>query len=237
MRIRHAALPALLTVGALAAPAAASAATLTVNSSKSCYGAEDSPIVTGAGYTPGGPVRFALGQSLLPFTPTADATGGFRAAPGFALTSREQVAPYTAVDQTNPAIFASTPPIRFSVLALRTAGAGANGFIQRVRARGFTSGPRALYVHIRRGGRRIKDIRLGRARGACRTLNARKRFLSAGARSGTYRTFFDTFRRFSKKRKQQVRGTITVTRTFRRSAVGPGAAPSTSLSSAVGSGR
>ncbi len=134
------------------------------------------------------------------------------------IRTNEQVAPYTASDQTNPAIFAGTQPIRFSRTLIAGRKAGDNGLIQRVRTRGFTTGGRIMYAHVRRSGRNIKTLRIGRLKGACRTLAVRKRFFNRGARPGRYQIYFDTFRRYKKVRQQQLRGTLTVFRIVRRAA-------------------
>jgi len=237
MRVRSAVLPALLTVGALAAPAGAQAATLTANSVKPCYGANDRVSLTGAGFTPFGMVTVAQGSNFLAQNPTADATGAFTGSAGVQqITPKEETVPYGAADQTNPALFAFTQPLRFSRLVGSIKKAGANGLIQRFRGRGFTTGSKNLYVHVRRGGRNIKTLRLGRLKGACKTLNARKRFFGSGARTGGYRIYFDAFKRYRKGRPQQLISRFTVFRTFRPAAAGSLAAAS-SRSRAVGSWR
>jgi hypothetical protein len=238
MRIRRVALPALLTATALAAPAGAQAASLAANAPKPCYGAGDSVPLFGGGFTPGGAVTVRQGQITLSPGPTADGAGNFsgNAVVQQPLGGNEETVPYTATDQANPALVAGTGPIRFSRLLLTGRKAGANGLIQRVRARGFTSGNKTLYAHVRRGGRNVKRLRLGRLKGACRTLKVRKRFFSAGANPGTYTLYFDTRRRYRKGTRQQLRGTLTVFRITRPAAAGAVATTSSSLS-AVGSWR
>jgi len=234
MRVRSAVLPALLTLGALAAPAGAQAATLTANAAKPCYGAGDRVSLTGAGFTPGGPVRLTQGLRPLNENPTADATGAFSGSAGVQqITAKAETVSYGAVDQTNPALVANTQPLRFSRLSGTIKKAGANGLIQRFRGRGFTTGSKFLYVHVRRGGRNVKTLRLGRLKGPCRTLNARKRFFSSGARTGAYQISFDSFRRYKKGRPQQLRSVFNVFRTFRRSSTAIGAVAATSSASSV----
>ncbi len=232
MRVRRVALPALLTAAALAAPAAAQAATFTASVTKPCYGTSDRVPVAGTGFTPGRGVTIRQGAITLRRGPTADAAGAFSgAAPVQPIPTNEQIGAFGAIDQTNPAIFAVTQPIRFSSLGITGRKAGANGLIQRIRARGFTNGRRTLYAHVRRNGRNIKTLRIGALKGACRTLSVRKRFFSSNARPGVYRLYFDTFRRFKKVRVQQLAGELTVFRIVRRSAVGAVAATSSASSS------
>jgi hypothetical protein len=214
MKLRSAALPALLTVGALAAPAVAQAATLTATVSKPCYGTNDRVPLSGTGFTANGQVTLAQGQRTLSPTVPADASGNIPAIRAIVqpLTASEETAPYTATDQTNPAIVAATAPIRFSNTTIRGTKAGDSGLIQRVKARGWTTGSRTLYVHIRRNGRTLKTIRLGGLTGACRSLDVRRRFFRPSANAGLYPVFFDTYRRYKKGRTQQFRGTFTVRR-------------------------
>lgn len=220
MRIRHVALPALLTATALAAPAAAQAATFTATVTKPCYGTNDRVALTGTGFTPNGPVAVKQGQIALG-NATADAAGSLTGeVPVQPITANEETVPYTATDQTNAAIVAATAAIRFSRVFVVGRKAGANGLIQRIRARGFTTGGRNLYAHVRRGGRKIKDLRLGRLKGACRALTVKQRFFSAKAKPGNYPIYFDTHRRYRKVRQQQFRRTLTVFRIFRPAAAG-----------------
>ncbi len=234
MKVRHAALPALLTATALAAPAAAQAATLTAQVTKPCYGTGDRVPLAGTGFTPGGGVTIKQGPITLRDGPRADAAGAFSGAASVQpIPTNEQTVPFGAIDQTNPAIFAVTQPIRFSRTVIAGRKAGANGLIQRIRARGFTTGGRILYAHVRRNGRNIKTLRIGALKGACRTLSVRKRFFSSNARPGTYKVFFDAFRRYKKVRAQQLVGTLTVFRIVRRSAAGAVAATSSASSSTL----
>lgn len=213
MRFRSVALPALLSAAALAAPAGAQGATLTATVDKPCYGTEDRVRLAGTGFTPSGKVTLMQGQRTLSPAAVADPAGnlGGRAIVQ-PIATNEEVAAYTATDETDPAIVASTQPIRFSRTTIVGTKAGDRGLIQRVRARGWTTGSRILYAHIRRGGRRVKDVRIGRLKGACRKLSVKRRLFSGSADPGRYPIFFDTYRRYRKDRRQQLRGTFTVRR-------------------------
>lgn len=231
MRIQYTVLPALLTVGAIVAPAA-QAATLTATVSKPCYGTAGLIPLSGAGFTPGAPVTIKQGQITLQGGPTADPTGSFSGTVTVQPTPKQETATYSATDQANPATFAETVPIVFSPLTVRGAKAGDNGLIQRIRARGFTSGGKSLYAHVRRNGRKIKDLRIGRLKGSCKTLNVKKRFFTDGTNPGEYKLYFDTYRKFKKTRQQQLRSSLTVFRIVEPAAAGALAATS-SASSAI----
>ncbi len=232
MRVRRVALPALLTAAALAAPAAAQAATLTASVTKPCYGTNDRVPLAAAGFTPGGTVTVKQGNIFLSPSPVADATGAFSGSAGVQpIRPNEVIAPYSATDATNPAIVAFTQPIRFSRTLIAGRKAGDNGLVQRIRTRGFTTGTKVMWAHVRRGGRNIKTVRIGRLKGACRTLSVKRRFFSRGARPGKYQVYFDTFRRYKKVRQQQLRGSLTVFRIFRSNVSGASTATSSSSSS------
>jgi hypothetical protein len=232
MRVRHVALPALLTATALAVPAAAQAATLTATVNKACYGTADRVPLSGAGFIPGATVTVTQGPTVLSPSPVADPTGGFSGTAGVQPPARKEVTTsYSATDQTN---IAFSQPIRFSQTSIGGRKAGDNGLIQRIRTRGFTTGGRTMYAHVRRGGRNVKTVRIGRLRGACRTLSVKRRFFSRGARPGTYQIYFDTFRRYKKVRQQQLRGSLTVFRIVRSSAAGARTATSASSASSIG---
>ena len=244
MRVRHAALPALLTATALAAPAGAQAATLTAAVTKPCYGAADRVGLSGAGFTPNSAVTLVQGQIPLRETAPADAAGAFSGSAGVQqINTNEETTPYSAIDQAAPGfVVAQTVPIRFSRVLVGGRKAGANGLIQKIRARGFTSGKRVLFMHVRRGGRNVKTLRLGRLKGACRTISVRKRLFTARAaraNPGTYQLYFDTSRRYRKARRQQVRAPFRVFQITRPAAAGAVATTSatSAFSGAIGSWR
>ncbi len=113
---------------------------------------------------------------------------------------------FDAIDATNPAIRAATQ-LRVSALAISVRpNGGSPSRPRRVRARGFVGG-KTLYAHVRRGRRYKLRVRIGRLRGPCATVSARRRLLKRGTPVGTYRTQFDARRRYSRCRR------VTATRT------------------------
>jgi hypothetical protein len=210
---------------ALAAPAAAEAATITTPTVKPCYrgmgvlnpdtgllGGE--PIaVTGTGYTPNGAVTItANGRSIgsVLADPSGNIAGTYRPAVNRGVQSRT----LTATDQTNPALTASLPALRVSAVTvnLRPKGGRPNRRF-RIGARGFVTG-RRLYAHIVRGGRVRRTVRIGRLRGPCHKLSARKRLFGRNVRTGFYRIQFDGKRRYSRRTKVKVIRGFRVTRRF-----------------------
>lgn len=196
----------LLGICCLAFAPGASAATLSVN--KPCF-REFAPVtLAGTGYTPNGQVGLFRDSTSLGF---------LRAGPGgsFGVTdssgsvsNSERERRYTlgAIDGTNPAIRAATQ-LRVSALAVSVRpNGGSPSRSRRVGARGFVGG-RTLYAHVRRGRRYKLRVRIGRLRGPCATVSARRRLLRRGTPVGTYRVQFDARRRYSRCRR------VTATRT------------------------
>jgi hypothetical protein len=192
---------------ALAAAAPAQAATLTVSGTKSCYRLGDILDVTGTGFTPGGPVNFALDSEELG-TLTADASGNLSAPLTVGTLSGIRARTLIATDASNPANVAQA---QFLGSALRVRVRPLNGpagRLLRLKASGFTTGKR-LYAHVLRGKYR-RNIFIGKLKGDCHTLSVRRRVLRRGLAAGDYRVQFDTKRRYSKDTDVRVRFSVTV---------------------------
>jgi hypothetical protein len=195
----------------LALPAFAQAAAVSVTPVKPCYRSGESVAMSGSGYTHGGGVSITSdGQSI--GTTTADGAGNFGGRLTVASPTR-RVKTYTATDQSNTANTASVP-LTVSPFFVRVAPRnGRPGRRLRIRAAGFNNG-RRLYAHVVRGRRR-SNIRIGRLRGPCGTLAARRRIFPRGARPGTYTVQFDTRRRYSPDTRVRIRFRVSVFRVFR----------------------
>jgi len=220
MRFRHAALPALLGVATLAAPAGAQAATLVKKPAKPCYGTADKVSLLGEGFTPRAQVDIGRDGRRIGRV-TSNSVGAIAALATVPTIRRDvQRSTYTATDQTDPSLTASVP-VRLSRLRVTVRpGDSRASQPRRIKARGFTTGKR-LYVHIVRGKSR-RLVRVGRLKGACRTISAVRRIFGADAKLGTYRVQFDAFRRYSAKRDQRVRFQVTIRRTVDGAAAAAG---------------
>lgn len=194
---------------ALMVPASAQAASLTAD--HRCYYAHepskhstDTVTLTGRGFTPDSEVL------VNKVADTADATGVFTQqvksptikGPSGKLTFR-------AVDQSNPAITASTT-VRFTKLGVKLLP---KNFEPRkrvlVKARGFLEG-RYLYAHVRRGHSYRKNIRVGRLK-TCGVLNKRKLlFNRRKLRNGTYHVQFDAKRRYRRSTRPASRFDVSI---------------------------
>jgi hypothetical protein len=188
--------------------ASAQAATLSVAGGKACYRAGDSLILSGTGYTPGAPVNVTLeGREL--GTLTADAAGNVSSPLQIGSLSGVSRRTLVASDAANPAITATAGFLGSSLLVKVKPQNGAAGRKLRINATGFTTGKR-LYAHVRRKGY-LRNVFIGKLKGPCRTLKARRRVLSGGTPHGAYTVQFDTKRRYSKKTKVWFRFHVTVT--------------------------
>jgi len=233
MRIRRAAVPVTLAAAALAAPAAAQGAAIAVVPQKPCYGAGEKFIIGGLGFTPNAGVAVTRdGQRI--GTSSTDPLGRFNGTVGVPqITAASQTSTYTATDTVNPLLTASLP-LRLSRLEARVRPSRGNPTrVRRITARGFTAGS-TLYAHVVRG--RSRNLRIGRLKGACHTISARRRIFRR-SRVGVYKVQFDTFRRYRRMRScsgrtpprrcQALVFTVRVFRVFRARSAGLASVAST----------
>jgi hypothetical protein len=208
-------LPVAAALVALAAPSAASAAELTVSPQKRCYSSGESVNLVGSGFSPttsaGDPraVNITRDGTLVGSLDT-NASGAFNGVLTLAQNRGRQTKTYTATDGADSSLTASR---QITVSAVRVSlrpGSGRPGRRLRINASGFTTG-KTLWAHVVKG-RSKRHVKIGRLKGACGGLQARRRLLSHSAALGVYTIQFDTFRRYNPKRPIRDRYTITVRR-------------------------
>jgi hypothetical protein len=205
LKLRTAALPSLAAL-ALAVPAAAPAATLSVD--KPCYGAGERVQFSGGGYTPDGSVALSVSGQQLGLG-SANSVGEFAASLGAPeIDGRQRTDVFTATDQANLSLTASVPVLLTSLSVKVIPKNGDPSGLKRIVARGFTTGT-TLYAHVRRGKSR-RNVRIGRLRGACKTLDVRRRLFSRDAKPGVYQVQFDAKRKYSATTAPQVGFLVTV---------------------------
>lgn len=207
-----------LALGVLVAAFAPSASAATLGFDRSCFRPGTTATLSGTGYTPNGAVAIGRDGAVTTAT-TADATGAI----GVRFTTPSQASgsrlyDFNAVDATNTAIIAATQ-VRITALNVSIRPrSGTPSRLRRIGARGFIGG-RTLYSHARRGRGYKVDVRIGRLRGPCAKVSARRRLLRRGTRPGTYRVQFDARRRYRRcSRPSATRACVvfrvTVYRTF-----------------------
>jgi hypothetical protein len=217
MTLRSSSAAALAAVAAAAAvPAAAQGASIATDAP--CYLAGSPMGISGTMFTPG--ARWTVETEQLFAFGDVDPTGGWSAtetAPSLGAMIGPGRKTFNLVAKENQVEVART---QFSVTNLaasispqrgRPTGTG------RWKFSGFTPG-RAIYVHVRRGGKTLGNYRFGVAKGTCGELTARARRLPikrSRIRSGTYTLVFDNARTYRRTSRPQVSYTTTVFTTFR----------------------
>jgi len=204
MQVRSAAVLAAVTATALAAPAAANAATVSVPGT--CFISSQPITVTSSGFTPGGPVTISgdvFGSTV------ADGAGNISAqvsAPVVSTIAPKRVA-VTVTDATNPAnrTGAFIPVIR-GPFVTNAPLSGRPRQKTTWRFAGFPPGT-AIYGHYRFGGRTIKNYRFGKPTGPCGTLTVRARRVPIAAgrlHSGTWTLQLDQRRHYRRSGARRV---------------------------------
>jgi hypothetical protein len=210
LKLRTAVIPALA-AAMLVAPAAASAATLDVD--RSCYGPRQAVKLSGGGFTAGGPVAVTVAGQQLGVT-NANQVGEIAVTlPAPAIRGKRRTDTITATDQTNLSLIANVAVNLTSLNVKVTPRNGDPTKSKRIVARGFTTG-RTLWAHVRRGDNR-RNVKIGRLKGACRTIDVKRKLFLPNAAAGLYNVQFDTKRRYSAKTAPQVSFMVTVFHTFR----------------------
>jgi hypothetical protein len=209
LKLRTAVL-ASLAAAALVAPATTSAATLSVD--KPCYGAGERVQFSGSGFTANGSVSLSVSGQQLGLA-SANPVGELAASLGApAIDGRQRTDVFTATDQTNLALTASVPVLLTSLNVKVTPKDGDPSKQKRIVARGFTTGT-TLYAHVRRGKSK-RNVRVGRLKGACKTLSVKRKLFPPDAAPGIYKVQFDAKRKFSANTAPQVGFLVTVFHTF-----------------------
>jgi hypothetical protein len=199
---------------ALTAPAtAAGQASLTVDPPQPCYRELTSVHLIAGGFTPGGPVTISRDSVPLADPITADPAGSIEPTltlPGF--VKGQQRRTYVATDQTNPALTAQVSVLVTATSVDLQPDSGSPHRLLRISARGFFGG-RTLHAHVVRRGKRAgkpRTMRIGRVRGDCMKVHARKRLFERGTSPGRYLVQFDTFRRYKRERTVESEFMVTV---------------------------
>lgn len=200
----------------LAAPSLAQAATLVADPDLSCYPEGFQVFLPGEGFTPNAQVNFTRDGQLLPADPPilADQAGAISAnltLPG--LLEGQDTLDYVATDAANPANTAALSLLVTATDINLDPEQGAPERLLTIRARGFFGGGKRLWAHVvRRGGQRSRNVKVGRIKGPCKKVKAKRRLFPAGVPSGRYRVQFDAFKRYRKKRDFKRTYKVTITR-------------------------
>jgi hypothetical protein len=210
------------TAGLAATAATAQASTLAIGPARACQLSGQQINMLGGGYTANGYVDFTIDGQALGSLPT-DAAGSLAGRITLGALKGVKTHVVKAVDETNPALTASTSftgTTRQVTVKPTHARAGKKlklkgyGFLERGKA----------YMHVRGHGL-SSDSRVGKPKGPCGTWAAHRSIVPSFASSGVYHVQFDQKKRYSKKTQPRVRGTMTVTRTLHSAGAFGGARP------------
>ena len=200
------------TVGTAVLAGTAQAATLTVTPNKACYLGGDQATLNGSGFTPNGQVNATFAGLSGVFS--ADASGVMQPLTlTFPGVKGVKTLTATVTDATNPAITASlnltTTRLHVDVNPTHAKA----GKKLRVKGYGFLGGKK-VFMHVRGPHHYKSDTKIARTTAPCGTFRTHRKIVPAGARPGRYNVRFDAKKKFSRKTRPQVSGTLTVTRTF-----------------------
>jgi hypothetical protein len=195
---------------ALAAPSAASAASLTVSPQKPCYSSGESVNLLGSGFSPLGSVTISRGDTAFDNPLPTDANGAFNGLLKLGQSRDKQTKTYTAADDAMSTLTASAQITVSAVRVTLSPANGSPGRLMTIDAQGFSTGP-TLWAHVKHG-RSKRTLKIGSLKGACGALKTRRRLLRANAAIGVHTIQFDTFRRYNPRQPVRYRYTIAVSR-------------------------
>jgi hypothetical protein len=198
----------MATVGTAAFAAPAQAQSVAIASPKPCYLPGEQFTASGAGFTAGGAVDVQLdGTSLGQIA--ADAAGNIATPPIVLGTMRGAKShSLTLVDQTNTALMATTSFLGTTNQVIVKPKDARAGTKRRLKGYGFMAGPR-VFMHVRGNGYRA-DKRIAKPSGPCGTFVTRKVIVPGSAGLGAYKVQFDAKKKYSKKTRPRVVGTMRV---------------------------
>lgn len=212
----------LVLVGLAAAGFASTAATAqaaVITTDRACYVEQQPMAIAGTQFAPNS--RYTVATDQLFAFGDADAAGNW--------LSTTETAPIVPERTTRPKTFTLTAKqdgvdvatASFDVVNLLVTLASTRGkptSSTTWRFSGFTPGE-SIYVHVRRGGKTLANVRMGRGDARCGRLSTRQRRLpgvsSRRLRTGRYDLYMDNRKTFSPSKRPQYRSSISIFRTFR----------------------
>jgi hypothetical protein len=198
---------AMAGTAAFAATAQAQLPPLALSPPKACYLTGEQVAFSGGGFTPSGPVDIKVdGTSLGQIV--ADPAGNIANVVRLGTMRGAKSHALVATDLTNPALVSSASYLGTRNRVTVKPDNARAGTPRTIRGWGFLAGPR-VYMHVRGNGYR-SDKRIAKSQAPCGTFAVRKVIVPAGAGIGTYNVQFDAKRRYSKKTRPRVRGTMRV---------------------------
>ena len=201
-----------LTIAVIGAVGVASAAqgqaSIGIAPVKPCYQPRDVITATGGGFTAGGAVDIQINGTSLGQIP-ADGAGAFGVPITLGVMRKAKSYALTAIDQTNPAIMATTSYLgAVTEVSVSPKNAPA-GTTRTIKGWGFVGGPK-VYMHVRGPGGYKSDTKIAKAGGPCGTFGVRKRMTPSSVSDGKYKVQFDHKSKYSKKTRPRATGVLTL---------------------------
>jgi hypothetical protein len=198
---------------------AASASAATISVDKPCYVDGSAMIVTGAGFDPGDSIELSGGNVF--GTAQVTSTGTFSVTTGAPTLTSSGPGTKTVIvtasdDTTSGATITASTPVMAANLAVTSKPAKVHHLTTKVTFTfsGFVAS-RHIYGHYLRRKKAIARATFGRAKGPCGTLT-QKATLYPGAhpKYQTYTVAFDSSKKYSKKTRPQISGTLSIGTVF-----------------------
>jgi hypothetical protein len=212
---------ALTTIGALAVTAATAApsSAFTIQTDRSCYNEGQPMAIAGTGFVPG--ARWDVRTDQIFEAGVTDPLGNWLTTNERAPIVVERTTTFKTFTLTGQQDGVPVAAANFDVVNLFVSLVSPRGKPTgrtRWRFSGFDRG-KSIYLHVRRGGKTIANVRMGKADSRCGRASVVQRRLpgvrSSRIRSGSYQYYFDSRSTYSSKTRPQYRSSIFVTRTFR----------------------
>ena len=191
MKLRLAAAAAVGLTG-LAAPSAMGAS---ITSDRDCYREGAQGLFIGTGFQPNQPIAVSFDGRQID-SDTSDALGRVSGALTNPTIPRlEQTRALTYTQTSNPAVTATRTFRETKLYVVVKPRRFRRGQRFRIRAGGLYGAGKALYAHVR--GPRKRNVRVGRVRGACGKVSARRRRITRKTDpAGPYLVQFDTVKKY-----------------------------------------
>lgn len=215
----------LLVAAAIAAAgvAAVPAQAATLVTDLPCYVETQPMSIGGQGFTPGASFNVKGGDGQIFEAGTVDPAGNWltqteRAPIIPERTTRPQTYTLEARETFDGPVVATTTFQAVNLMVSLASTRGKPTSRTTWRFSGFEPG-KSIYAHVRRGGKTLSNVRMGRGSAPCGTLSTKQRRLpgisSRRVRFGSYDIYVDNRQTFKRGAPRQIKSTLTVFRTFR----------------------
>lgn len=211
----------LLIAGAIAAVGVVSPAqAATLVTDLPCYVEQQPMAIGGQGFAPGSDYSVAGGGGQIFAYGTTDPVGNWLSQTEVAPIIPERttkVQTFSLEAKQGDVVVASTTFQAVNLMFTLASTRGKPTSRTTWRFSGFEPG-KSIYAHVRRGGKTLANVRMGRGSAPCGTLAAKQRLLPGVAarriKFGSYDIYVDNRATFKRNAPRQTKSTLSVYRTF-----------------------